>query len=275
VLSGLQGGLFYSALTVFLGASVVGFRVVAGSRKGRALRSMLAVGAVLLTLLLANIAWREGYFPVRRRYEALVFSAWVLAVLVGALDLRLRMTVLTAVAAPTFFLLLLFAILLAPVADADAPPSSLGKASHIVLATLGLAAFALSAAVGALYVWQIRVLKHNPTAAAASRMPSLEVLDRVNFLLVAFGFPFLALSVLSGWLFIASGPDRAYAWWLDPTVLVTLSGLILYALLFGARSFLGWYGRRIAWLTLIGFFLIVGGFVIARFCTSGHVLHTS
>ena len=143
--------------------------------------------------------------------------------------------------------------------------------THILLAILGLAAFAFAAAVGALYLWQIRIVRHNPAAALSGRMPPLEVLDRLNFLAAAFGFPTLALSVVGATLFLAGDLDAS--WWLDPTVLATLAGLAVYVVLFGARAFLGWYRRRIAWLTVIGFLVIVVGYVVGTYCTSKNVIH--
>jgi hypothetical protein len=38
---------------------------------------------------------------------------------------------------------------------------------------------------------------------------------------------------------------------------------------------LGWHGRRIAWMTVYGFVVVVVGSVIAAFCTSGNVMHIS
>ena len=75
-LSGIESGLLYIALAVFGGASVVGFRVVMGRRKGRALRTMLGVGTIALGGLLIALTVRRGEPPIGHRYEILVVSAW-------------------------------------------------------------------------------------------------------------------------------------------------------------------------------------------------------
>jgi len=271
-LSGIESGLLYIALAVFGGASVVGFRVVMGRRRGRALRTMLAVGTVALGGLLVVLTVRLGAIPIRHRYEILVLSAWFLAILALLADRRLQQRVLPAVAAPALTMLLLFAVLLVPSAGAGPADVRLGKIAHILLALLGFAAFAFASAVAVLYLWEIRVLKRNPQAAIARRLPPLEVLDHLNFLAVCFGFPFLALSVLGGWIFLAR--SMAGSWWLDPTVLATLTGLLVYVVLFGTRAFLGWYGRRIAWLTVLGFGVIVLGYVVGAYCTSASAFHS-
>jgi ABC-type transport system involved in cytochrome c biogenesis permease subunit len=269
ILTPVESGLIYTALGAFGGASFAGFRVVAGDRRTRSLRSMLAVGIAALTLLLLAIAISEGRVPLDRRFETLLVAAWGLGV--GALYVGRRggLPMLTAVAAPTIALLTFFGLLLVPGQGDDAAPPAAGKVAHIVLAALGFAGFSVSAGVGLLYLRQIRLLKRHPSAAlGGGAMPALEKLDRVNFLAAALGFPCLALSLLAGRLFLARFAREGVTWWLDPTVLVATLGLAVYALLFLARGFLGWHGRRIAWLSVAGFVVTVGGFVVAAWCTA-------
>jgi ABC-type transport system involved in cytochrome c biogenesis permease subunit len=276
-LSGFESGLIYSALGIFGGASFVSLRVVRGRRPGRVLRPMLAIGTAALTLLLLAIGLREGYFPAARRYEVLIFAAWALAVGGWLIDRRMQLGILAPVAAPTLALLILFAILLVPETGKLAPESRAGLLSHILLALLGFSAFAFAAGVGTLYLWQIRILKKSPSAAVTRRIPPLEVLDRLNLVSAAFGFPLLALSMLAGWLFLASAEDSPLNWWLDPTVLATCAGLLVYGFLFAGRACFGWHGRVVAWLTVIGFLVTVAGFFVAGLCTSEspNILHTS
>jgi len=269
ILTGVESGLLYTALSVFGGASVVGVRVVTGRRKGRGLRSMLAVGMVVLTLFLLASSVRSGHLPFLYRYEMLLLAAWLLGLGTWIVSRRTHLPILGAVAAPTLALLTLFGLLLVPSTGNTDGGRGIGLIAHIVLAVLGFAGFTVSAGVGVLYLRQIHVLKRNPTAAVARGMPSLERLDGLNFFAAAFGFPFLALSLLAGWLFT----DPTQRWWTDPTVLTSLGGLFVYVLLFGARGFLGWHGRRIAWLSVLGFVVAVVGFVVASYCTSEGIIH--
>ncbi len=274
ILTPVESGLLYTAFLAFAGGSVVGLRIVLGDRRSRSLRSMLAVGVAALTGLFLAVAVREGYVPLQQRYEALVVAAWGLGV--GALYVGRRggKPMLGAAAAPTLALLTLFALLLVPGADGRGSGAAAGLIAHIVLASLGFAGFSVSAGVGILYLRQIRLLKCAPSAAiGAGGMPSLEKLDRVNYLSAAVGFPCLALSLLAGKLFLGGLAPADVTWWLDPTVLVAVAGLLVYTVLFVARGFLGWHGRRIAWLSVVGFVVAVGGFVVAAFCTSERMLH--
>jgi ABC-type uncharacterized transport system permease subunit len=273
ILTPVEGGLLYATLAVFAGAAIVGFRVITGRRRGRPLRPMLATGMVTLTLLLLALTFRTG-LPLIRRFEVILVATWLLAAGGYLIDRRKPMPLLRAVAAPTFALLTLFVFLLVPEEGGATPDVTAGKVAHVVLAILGFVGFSVAAGVGALYIWQIRLLKRNPQAAVSRHGPSLERLDRLNLYAASFGLPFLALSLLSGWLFIAVTPEIRARWWLDPTVLTTVAGLVVYSLLFVARGWWGWRGRKIAWLSLIGFFCAVVGYVVANFCTSGSTLHS-
>ena len=268
-LSGFESGLLYTALGVFAGASVVGLGVVTGRRQGRPLRPMLTVGVVALTALVATIALRAGRIQPGRSFEVLVWASWILGAGALVVDRKLERRVMSAVAAPMLALLVLFALLLAARADGARVAHGAGVLAHILLAVLGVAAFAVAAGVGLLYLRQIRDLKRDPASAVAIGMPSLERLDRLNFVAAVVGFPLLVLSVVAGWVFLAE--DQS--WLLDPTVLATLAGLVVYIVLFCARAFLGWRGRRVALLTVIGFFVFVVGYVVAAFCTSASAFH--
>ncbi len=270
VLTGLEAGFLTCAFAVYMGAAFVGLGVVAGRRRGRALQPMLLVGLLAMSLLMISLTWREMRPPWLNRFGVVVTATWMLAVVVWASRRRMDATVHAALAGPTLCLLTLFALLTQPITT-DAGSIGFGRALHIVLALFGFVGFTVAAGVGALYLWQIRLLKKTPVAAAAVRLPPLERLDRLNFLSAAIGFPFLALSVIAGWLFVAGESN----WWLDPTVLVTIGGLLIYAVLFLSRGFLGWYGRRIAWLSVLGFIVAVVGFVVAHYCTSGNAFHGS
>jgi len=275
ILSGFESGLLYTTLSVFAGASLIGLRTLRGQRRGRALRTMLLVGLALLTVLLVAMSVRERHLPVVERYEILVFSAWLLAVGVALLDRRIGQPALLAVMAPTILLLVFFGLLLVPRLDAPRPALRVGQVVHVALAILGLSALTFAAGVGLFYLRQIRTMKRQPLAALSRRLPPLELLDRLNFKAVVVGFPALALGALGGYLFASGNDPIRPQWWLDPTVLSTSLGLLVYLALILARAFLGWYGRRIAWMTLAGFVVLVVGYVVAFFCTSPNVLHTT
>ena len=275
ILSGPESGLIYIALSLFVGASIVGVRTVRGQRRGRAMRPMISVGALALSVLLLLISLREGRMPLLERYEILLAAAWVLAVGVWVLDRQRDQPVLIAVTAPTIALLVVFALLLVPGTEAPSRNAAIGTFVHIGLALVGLAALTFAAGVAFFYLRQIRIMKRDPRHALTLKLPPLQILDRLNFRAILVGFPALALGALGGWVFVAYGKGGEGSPWLDPTIIATMTGLAVYTLLLFTRTFLGWYGRRIAWMTLAGFLLLVVGFVVAWFCMKAGGTHTT
>jgi ABC-type uncharacterized transport system permease subunit len=273
-LSGLEQGLLYTALGIHAAATFVVAGVIAGRRESRSLRGMLFAGVGVLTGLLIALWVTSGQFPVGTRPELLLLGAWTLAVAGAILFERLNHPVLLLVTAPTVGLLCLFAWLLALRPDLGSRDAlHPGVVVHILLAVFGLAAFTFAAGVAAYYLWQIRALKRDPKIALGRDMPPLEVLDRLHFGATALGFPLLFMSVFGATLFSERARDDLWTLFLDPTVLVTLVGLLIYLALFGARALLGWRGRRIAILSVAGFVIMVVGFVVAAFCTSPDPFH--
>ncbi|MGQ0614634.1 MAG: cytochrome c biogenesis protein CcsA [Planctomycetaceae bacterium] len=263
----LESGLLYVALAVYAGASLVGIRVLLGGARTSGLATMLGVGTAALTLTLLLGALRQGGVPLEERQSLLLLCAWILSLGFSLVRRTVKHAVLAAIVAPTLTLLLFAALL---VAARPASPAFSGHTfattAHILMAVVSCSAFTLAAATGALYLLQIRVLKRDPASAVSRRLPPLETLDRLNFLSVAIGFPFLILSIAAGWTFVFRSTRPAGDWLLDPTVLATGAGAVVYLGLFSARAFLGWRGRRVALLSLVGFAVVVVGFIVASFC---------
>jgi ABC-type uncharacterized transport system permease subunit len=270
----LIAALLYVALGAFCGASVVAAQVARGRRKGSPLRSMLRAGAGALFFATVATAWHATDFPTSAKHHVLLLATTGLALVHWLLDRKSPQVLFRAVAAPSLALLCLFTLLLWPGDSAGAGSErTFGLVLHVLLAVVGLIAFTFAASMGGLYLWQIRLLKTDPSAALTQSGPSLDTLDRINFRAVVIGFPFLALSVLGGWLFVAKQNLSFAEWAIDPTVIAALAGLLVYLALFFARGLLGWYGRRIAWLTVLGFLFVVVGSIVAGFCTSDSVMH--
>ena len=104
-LSGLETGLLYVSLAIYIGASVVGWRVVKGDRRDTALPRILGVGMLVLTALLASMAVRQGGLPIVRRFEVLTVAAWMLALGAWLVARWADAKIVGAVSAPTLALL--------------------------------------------------------------------------------------------------------------------------------------------------------------------------
>jgi len=99
-----------------------------------------------------------------------------------------------------------------------------------------------------LYLVQERRLKQKKTRPTPSRLPPLEVLDQLSLRMIQVGFPLLTLAIISGWL-LGTGRSNAAA---SARLLSVHIVWLLYAVLLHFRLWIGWRGRRLAWLTVFG-----------------------
>jgi ABC-type uncharacterized transport system permease subunit len=80
---------------------------------------------------------------------------------------------------------------------------------HLGLMFAGIAGFALSSVVGVVYLWARGRLKAKKFAGMG-RLPSLEVLDRIQFRAMLFGFVFLTLGIGAGGVWAAVTLSEAW-----------------------------------------------------------------
>lgn len=142
---------------------------------------------------------------------------------------------------------------------------------HLGLLFAGIGGFALSAAVGAMYLFVQRSLKAK-RFDRIRRLPSLETLDRTQFRAMLFGFVALTLGIGAGGMLAAASFQES--WVLDPKVLYTISIWFWYAVALQVRVVWGRRGRWTARFSLIGFagmmFSLVGiNFLLAGFHAYG------
>ena len=125
---------------------------------------------------------------------------------------------------------------------------------HLLLLFAGVAGFALSAAVGAVYLYVHRALKERRFAVLA-RFPSLDALDRIQFRAMLFGFVALSLGIAAGGALAAASFTESWA--LDPKVLYTVFVWLVYGAALQSRVVWGRRGRFTAWFSISGLGLLV------------------
>jgi cytochrome c-type biogenesis protein CcsB len=130
-------------------------------------------------------------------------------------------------------------------------------AIHVTAMTLATGVFFVAAVTGITYLFvdhhARRVAAGRPAGADGilRRLPGAEVLDRLAYRMVVFGFPIWTFGVIAG----AIWADRAWGsyWSWDPTETWAFITWIVYAGFLHARATAGWRGRRAAYIQLLGF----------------------
>lgn len=137
---------------------------------------------------------------------------------------------------------------------------------HLGLLFSGIAGFALSSAVGVTYLWARSRLKQKKLAGIG-RLPSLEVLDRIQFRAMLFGFVFLTLGIGAGGAWAAASLQEA--WTMDWKVWFTLLIWFWYGVALQVRLVGGRRGRWTALFSIVGFAGLIFSLVGVNFLISG------
>jgi len=151
--------------------------------------------------------------------------------------------------------------------------------AHVSSLLFAYASFALACVIGITYVLLFKEIKAKHLGFFYARLPSLQILDRMNQRAIVIGWIFLTLGILVGVVWAAqarvgydAGDPRVQAMSLqDPKIFVALVCWVVYSFeLFAARR-IGWGGRRAAYLSAFGFAIVLLNFVpISYFLTRSH-----
>jgi ABC-type uncharacterized transport system permease subunit len=212
-------------------------------------RAVLGLGALVqLGDIGARCVARQN--PVSSTPEAVALVAFLVAVGYLGASFRYRLTAAGAFAVPAALILLVLARVVP--AEPGAPRMGALGRTHVFLATLGVAVFALAAILALLYLVQERRLKRKHFETTRDEAP-LALLDRLALRCVSLGFPIFTVALVTGAVWIArlGGLDTVEA--RRPEYLFAVAAWLAFGVLLLARVGAGWQGRRAAWLTLGGF----------------------
>lgn len=205
-----------------------------------------------------------GYTPVTNLHEALSFFAWCVTLLYLLLQFRFRVPSLGAFATPVAVVFVLGAMAVpGEIQPLPAALQSWWLPVHVGLLFLGDGAFAVAAAAGVMYLLQERQLKRKRLGALFRRLPSLDVLDELNYRCLTLGFPLLTVGIITGAIWAQQAWGTYWSW--DPKETWSLITWFLYAALLHGRLTVGWRGRRAAVWSLVGFGSVLFTFLGVNF----------
>jgi ABC-type transport system involved in cytochrome c biogenesis permease subunit len=246
-------------------------------RVGRTASSLLAAAVLAHTFLIGMQTVEAGYAPLVGTTAAISAFVWLL----GLAYLYVELT--TDERAMGAFVTVLLAVLaLLPAlhaADVERRPELLRSplfTIHVLSMLFAYASFALAFVLGVTYVLLFNEIKAKHLGFFYARLPSLQVLDVMNGRAIIVGWMFLTCGLLVGGIWatqIHASPDpRAQAMSVaDPKILVALLCWGMYSFALFARRAIGWSGRRAAWLSAIGFVIVLLNFVpVGYFLTRSH-----
>ncbi|MGB9627261.1 MAG: c-type cytochrome biogenesis protein CcsB [Thermodesulfobacteriota bacterium] len=231
----------------------------------------VVIGFASHTLAFLTRYIEAGYTPVTNLHESLSFFAWMIVGVLLLTHLKYKVKVLGAFLTPIALILMLFALALPKEILPLAPVlRSYWHPFHVIFAFLGNAIFTLTFCCGILYLIQEHQLKSKKMGALAKRLPSLKVLDDLNYRSLTLGFPMLTLGIITGAVWAEYAWGRYWGW--DPKETWSLITWFLYAALLHQRLTVGWRGKKAAIMAIVGFFAVLFTFLGVNLLLPG--LHT-
>jgi cytochrome c-type biogenesis protein CcsB len=254
-----------SIVTFVYGAAAV-FYIAAGVFK-KSLPAKLAAWIALIGVI-GNSAgiimrWVEsykmgiGHAPLSNMYESLVFFSWTVVVIYLVIERSYKTSVIGAFATPIAFLSMAYASLSPNVNDKIQPLIPALKSNwliaHVFTCFLGYAGFAIAFATSIMYL--LKQTDPDGKTGLLAYFPDAKILDDLTHQLVMFGFLFLSIGIITGAVWANSAWGTYWSW--DPKETWSLITWFIYATLLHARMMRGWHGKRIAYLSIIGFLAVL------------------
>ncbi len=253
---------FYLALIAYLlGTLHYLFNVVNPNRRVAVVATALTLGGfVAHSVSLAMQLYTLGRPPLGSPQGSLSFFAWAIVLIYMAYEVRYQNRIMGAFVLPLAVLAGSGAAAIPRrVSELGPTLQGIGLWSHVAIALLGNAAFALTFCSGLLYLIQERQLKSRHPGRLTFRLPSLELLDDVAVKSILFGFPLLTLALISGSAWAEH--VRGSFFTLRPREVWSIMSWLIYAGLLYARVSAGWRGRKAAILAILGFCFVLFAFV--------------
>ena len=237
--------IFFAAFVLY-GIAVILEFTGAAFKKDKLLKSawyvFLGAFAVhTVFLIVRGIAAKR--LPLSNQFEFANAFAWGVALMLIVLRGRLKTDWLSVAAMPAALLVMTYAAL-QPMEIHDLMPAlrSGWFGIHIGSAVLSYSAFVRAGCVGLRY---LIVSKKN----GEGEKQKLEQMDYLSYRLVAFGFLFLTIVILSGAIWAEQAWSSFWTW--DPKEVWALITWIIYAVFLHLRLVAKHKGARMAWFLVI------------------------
>lgn len=245
-------------------------------RTGRLATACLGAGVLAHTFFIGMQTVRVGHAPLVGTSAAISAFVWLLGLAYLYVELTTDERSMGVFVAP-----LMVALDIIPVLDPNVSPRPAVLGSplftlHVVSMLFAYASFALASVFGVTYVLLFNEIKAKHLGYFYARLPSLQVLDAMNGRIVTVGWVCLTLGIAIGGLWItriggSTDPRVSEMSLADPKILVALVSWGLYSFIVLARLAIGWNGRRAAWLSAIGFAIILLNLLpVGYFLTRSH-----
>ena len=132
-------------------------------------------------------------------YESMSLFAWAIVLVFLILEYKFQFRIIGTFIMPLAFLTIGYASMLDSTITPLMPAlQSYWLVIHVLACFLSYACFACAFSLGIMYLLQERQVKHKHIGKLLERLPSLDVMDKINYNIVLFGFVLLTAGIVTG-----------------------------------------------------------------------------
>lgn len=205
------------------------------------------------------------------RGQLVQVMAWSLVFVYCVTWWRLRFSVLGLTAGPLALALFFFSTVSGSIVEGSLPAAMTGAffVLHLVVLSLSFGLVTLGMGSSLYFLNLHRKLKSKKIPAETdAHSPALATVDRINRLVVLWGFLLFTMGLTAG--FVWARMERGAAVSADPKEVASIMLWLLFALVFMQRFVLGWQGRKAALMLVVLFAAMVGSGIVVNFFLSSH-----
>jgi ABC-type transport system involved in cytochrome c biogenesis permease subunit len=246
---------------------------------GRTATTLLLAAALAHTFVIGMQTMEIGHVPVAGATSAISTFVWLLTLSYLYVEMTTDERAMGVFITPLLVALQAIPAFRPGVEDRAAVLQGPLFGVHVSSLLFAYASFALACVIGITYVLLFKEIKAKHLGFFYARLPSLQVLDRMNHGAIVIGWVFLTVGIIVGAVWAAqarggygAGDPRVQNMSIeDPKIFVALLCWLVYSFeLFAARR-IGWGGRRTAYLSALGFVIVLFNFVpITYFFSKSH-----
>ena len=245
---------------------------------GRTATTLLLLGVLSHTFVIGMQTMEVRHVPFANPSRAVSTFVWLLTLSYLYLEVTTDERAMGVFILPIIVGLQVIPVLSPGVENRDPVLDSPWFWVHVSSLLFAYASFGLAGVLGLTYMLQFKEIKKKHLGYFYTRLPSLQILDRMNSRATVTGWAFLTLGLIVGvvWTFEAKelAPANSNLQNIDlydPKVLFAVLAWALYSFAVLARGTMGWTGRRAAWLSAVGFVVVQLNLVfVSYFVESSH-----
>jgi ABC-type transport system involved in cytochrome c biogenesis permease subunit len=245
---------------------------------GRTATTLLLLGVLAHTFVIGMQTMEVRHVPFANPSRAISTFVWLLTLSYLYLEVTTDERAMGVFILPIVIGLQIIPVVYPGVENMDPVLDSPLFWVHVASLLFAYASFALAGMLGLTYMLQFKEIKAKHLGYFYTRLPSLQTLDVMNWRAVVVGWLFLTLGVAVGVVWAAQArtaapldPNIQAMSIDDPKILFAILTWGVYSFAMVARRTMGWSGRRAAWLSAVGFAIVLLNFLpLNYFVTTSH-----